>query len=153
MRKRKHFKPSKEQREAALQVPKFIAMASGDRLPHRGCLTYIVTANPPSTSTGAKPATSTAKYRLRFFFDGMSGHCLWAGNEATCKQFGYTIDLDDLRLKPHIANQGMQLLKKWETKQELSLSLVRSANYYIEQLRSTLGPEFEIVNAIFGEEI
>jgi hypothetical protein len=37
-------------------------------------------------------------YRLRFFFDYGSGVCFWAANEAAQRQFGYTVETDQLPL-------------------------------------------------------
>lgn len=52
-------------------------------------------------------------YQLRFFFDNVSGICLWGGNTATDERFGYTIELADLPLPAEVVDAGESITRRW----------------------------------------
>lgn len=56
---------------------------------------------------------TAANYRLRFFFDGVTGDCLWAGNEVTSERFNYFISIDTLPVPASVVAFGRDLVDRY----------------------------------------
>jgi len=92
-------------------------------------------------------------YALRFFFDGATGVCLWAGNTVTAEAFDYPVDLEMLHLPTPVEEFGNQVIQWWTQYNDLNDS-EKDENEYaafrdqarelLVMLRNHLGAEFEI---------
>ncbi len=60
-----------------------------------------------------RDADEADQYVLRFFFDGVTGDCLWAGNDLTRDNFDYPIPLFDLPVPAEVAEFGLRLGKRF----------------------------------------
>jgi hypothetical protein len=95
------------------------------------------------------------KYQLRFFFDGVSGDCLWSGNETTCQKFGYPIFIEDLALPVSIVASAKKLVSRYtafaaadfqwpvsDSKSQFSLDATR----FLARLKESLPDNFLVVD-------
>lgn len=89
-----------------------------------------------------------ATYRMRFFFDGCAGHCLWSGNDAASGKYGYPVFLDDLPLSDETKQAGEALLDRAVDGATDWPQIVLDARSFIERLRAELGQDFEIVDEL-----
>ncbi|MFO1262788.1 MAG: hypothetical protein U1E84_05510 [Rhodoferax sp.] len=94
-------------------------------------------------------------YRLRFFFDGVSGICLWSGNAATTEKFDYPIEVDSLPLPREVVEAAEPLISRytafaaknfvWPPDDSLERFRVDAISF-LEYLRHHLPSDFELVD-------
>jgi len=89
-----------------------------------------------------------ATYRMRFFFDGCAGHCLWSGNDAAREKYDYPVSFDDLPLSDEMKRAGAALLDRAVDGATDWPQFVPDARSFIERLRAELGQDFEIVDEL-----
>jgi len=80
-----------------------------------------------------RDAEEADKYVLRFFFDGVTGDCLWAGNKLTSDAFDYPISMADLPIPAEVADFGIRLGKRFAAVADLDFLWPDSEPY--EQFR------------------
>jgi hypothetical protein len=49
-------------------------------------------------------------YKFRYFFDAGSGVCLWSGNAAARKRFGYAVQTDELFTNASLLTEAARLI-------------------------------------------
>jgi hypothetical protein len=107
--------------------------------------------------TGAKAffqqrdAEEADKYVLRFFFDGVTGDCLWAGNDLTRDSFDYPISVADLPVSAEVVDLGQRLGKRFAAVADLDFLWPDSEPYdrfradakeFVRLLRESLPDNF-----------
>lgn len=94
-------------------------------------------------------------YVLRYFFDDVSGTCLWAANGETVDALGYPVDLEMLNLPDSVLTFGNQVIDRWTAlagrcdtaaEEPEYVGFREEARRLLALLRMSLGPEFEILN-------
>ena len=94
-------------------------------------------------------------YVLRYFFDGVTGTCLWAGNAETADAFDYPVDLYMLNLPDSLLQFGNQVIDRWTTLVNLgdaTLNETEDIGFRVDarklliMLRNHLGSDFEILD-------
>ena len=95
------------------------------------------------------------RYVLRYFFDGVTGTCLWAGNTETLNAFDYPVDLYMLNLPDSLLKFGNQVIDRWTALADQADTAMNEAEYavfredarqFLIMLREYLGAEFEILD-------
>ena len=108
--------------------------------------------NPISLHEVIEPA---GHYVLRYFFDGATGTCLWAGNETTVNAFDYPVDLDMLNLPDPVLAFGNQVISRWTGLADRGDKAADDPEYPVFRqeacqlltiLRLHLEPKFEILD-------
>lgn len=87
-----------------------------------------------------------ATYRMRFFFDGCTGHCLWSDSDAALEKYHYPVFLDELPASDEVKRVGAVLLDRVTDDSTDWTLLVPEARSFLDRLRVELGPDFEIVD-------
>lgn len=95
-----------------------------------------------------------ATYKLRFFFDNVSGICLWGGNAATVDRFGYTVELPDLPLPSEVVASGEALTQRWNAfywqnnwpNGDSPKMFCQGAQQFLGLLRKQLPDDFEVLD-------
>jgi hypothetical protein len=94
-------------------------------------------------------------YKLRFFFDGVSGTCLWSGNATANEKYGYPIFVEDLPLPEFVVTAAAALVKRYSTfaaqdshwPANDSVEQFRiDASRLLETFRQNLPADFEVVD-------
>lgn len=94
-------------------------------------------------------------YVLRYFFDGVTGTCLWAGNEETVEALDYPVDLYMLNLPDSLLRFGSQVIEQWTTLSDRDGAAASEAErarfqadarQFLAMLREHLEPEFAILD-------
>lgn len=96
----------------------------------------------------------TPTYRLRFFFDNVSGICLWGGNAEAVNRFGYTVELADLPLPVEVVDSGEAITRRWTAFAGMNhwpdgdnrRKFRRAAQQFFELLRKHLPDDFELLD-------
>ena len=97
---------------------------------------------------------TAATYQLRFFFDNVSGICLWGGNSATVDRYGYTVELADLPLPEDVVEAGESIVLRWTAfagmnhwpKGDNRKKFRQGAQRFLELLRQHLSDDFEVLD-------
>lgn len=94
-----------------------------------------------------------ARYKLRYFFDGCTGTCLWSGNSAANEAFGYPVELEQLNLPDNILQQGNVVIDRFTVLSDSQNKHVCDDDWryfrtcaasFLQLLRNQLGQDFNI---------
>ena len=116
---------------------------------------FLSNSHQPTWRTSEAPFVTAANYRLRFFFDGVAGDCLWAGNEVTTERFDYPISINALPVPASVVAFGRDLVDRYTAiaaddfhwPDIESMTRFRSdASEFLHMLRENLSNDFVVVD-------
>lgn len=89
-------------------------------------------------------------YKLRFFFDCVSGTCLWSGNATANEKYGYPIFVEDLPLPGFVVTAAETLVKRHTA--FAANNFHWPANDSVEQFRIDAGTLLEMFHLNLPED-